>query len=104
MLCIVAHFSKECFGSGLMYSMTKIDDPWSICLSQTGALLLEGDTLKYFGANIPVNLAAAVIAEVVLVGGAEYYRSTNKSPLGSVRLYPMNCHGIAINFLSTQHK
>jgi hypothetical protein len=45
---------------------------------------LDGNTLNYFGANIPVNLAAAVIAEVLLVGGAEYYRSTNKSPLGSV--------------------
>lgn len=46
--------------------------------------MLDGDTLQYFGATVPVNLAAAVIAEVVLVGGAEYYRSTNKSPLGSV--------------------
>jgi len=57
---------------------------------KTGALLLEGDSLQYFGATIPVNLAAAVIAEVVLVGGAEYYRSTNKSPLGSDldRLHP----------------
>jgi light-harvesting complex II chlorophyll a/b binding protein 5 len=57
---------------------------------KTGALLLDGDTLQYFGATIPVNLAAAVIAEVVLVGGAEYYRSTNKSPLGSDldRLHP----------------
>eukprot|EP00246_Nothoceros_aenigmaticus_P005320 TRINITY_DN1726_c0_g3_i1.p1 TRINITY_DN1726_c0_g3~~TRINITY_DN1726_c0_g3_i1.p1 ORF type:complete len:286 (+),score=54.59 TRINITY_DN1726_c0_g3_i1:94-951(+) len=50
---------------------------------KTGGLLLDGQTLSYFGANIPVNLAVAVIAEVVLVGGAEYYRSTNKSPLGS---------------------
>jgi light-harvesting complex II chlorophyll a/b binding protein 5 len=50
---------------------------------KTGALLLDGNTLSYFGANIPVNLAFAVISEVVLVGGAEYYRSTNKSPLGS---------------------
>ncbi|CAM6034810.1 unnamed protein product [Sphagnum compactum] len=50
---------------------------------KTGALLLDGNTLSYFGANIPVNLAAAVIAEVLLVGGAEYYRSSNKSPLGS---------------------
>jgi len=50
---------------------------------KTGALLLDGNTLSYFGASIPVNLAAAVIAEVLLVGGAEYYRSTNKSPLGS---------------------
>jgi hypothetical protein len=63
----------------------------SVCLNclainvpQTGALLLDGNTLSYFGASIPVNLAAAVIAEVILVGGAEYYRSTNKSPLGSV--------------------
>ncbi|KAG6556111.1 hypothetical protein Mapa_002052 [Marchantia paleacea] len=57
---------------------------------KTGALLLEGNTLQYFGASIPVNLAAAVIAEVILVGGAEYYRSTNKSPLGSGldRLHP----------------
>lgn len=46
--------------------------------------MLEGDTIKYFGANIPVNLAVATIAEIILVGGAEYYRSTNKSPLGSV--------------------
>ncbi len=57
---------------------------WMECGWQTGALLLDGNTLSYFGANIPVNLAAAVIAEVLLVGGAEYYRSTNKSPLGSV--------------------
>eukprot|EP00897_Mesotaenium_endlicherianum_P004460 jgi/Mesen1/4041/ME000213S03070 len=50
---------------------------------RTGAQLLEGDSLQYFGATIPLNLAAAVVAEVILVGGAEYYRSTNKSPLGS---------------------
>ncbi len=68
---------------------------WMECGRQTGALLLDGNTLSYFGANIPVNLAAAVIAEVLLVGGAEYYRSTNKSPLGSVMpfsktLFPQN--------------
>ncbi|CAM6125088.1 unnamed protein product [Calypogeia fissa] len=50
---------------------------------KTGALLLDGNTISYFGATVPVNLAVAIIAEVVLVGGAEYYRSTNKSPLGS---------------------
>lgn len=57
---------------------------------KTGALLLDGDTIQYFGATVPVNLFAAIIAEVVLVGGAEYYRSTNKSPLGSNldRLHP----------------
>jgi len=60
------------------------------CGRQTGALLLDGNTLSYFGANIPVNLAAAVIAEVLLVGGAEYYRSTNKSPLGSVMPFSKN--------------
>lgn len=41
---------------------------------KTGGLLLEGDSIKYFGANIPINLAAAVIAEVILVRGAEFYR------------------------------
>lgn len=44
---------------------------------KTGALLLDGNTLSYFGASIPVNLVAAVVAEVILVGGAEYYRLTN---------------------------
>ncbi|PIA39998.1 hypothetical protein AQUCO_02500014v1 [Aquilegia coerulea] len=44
---------------------------------KTGALLLDGNTLNYFGKNIPINLAVAVIAEVVLLGGAEYYRITN---------------------------
>ena len=46
-------------------------------LMQTGALLLDGNTLNYFGKNIPINLILAVVAEVVLVGGAEYYRITN---------------------------
>jgi light-harvesting complex II chlorophyll a/b binding protein 5 len=50
---------------------------------QTGAQLLEGQSLQYFGLTIPVNLAVATIAEVVLVGGAEYYRQKNESPLGS---------------------
>ncbi|CAL5414259.1 unnamed protein product [Camellia sinensis] len=44
---------------------------------KTGALLLDGNTLNYFGKNIPINLIFAVIAEVVLVGGAEYYRIIN---------------------------
>ncbi|OWM83354.1 hypothetical protein CDL15_Pgr012835 [Punica granatum] len=44
---------------------------------KTGALLLDGNTLNYFGKNIPINLVVAVIAEVVLVGGAEYYRIIN---------------------------
>ncbi|KAK3014984.1 hypothetical protein RJ639_010341 [Escallonia herrerae] len=44
---------------------------------KTGALLLEGNTLNYFGKSIPINLVVAVIAEVVLLGGAEYYRITN---------------------------
>lgn len=44
---------------------------------KTGALLLDGNTLSYFGASIPINLVVAVIAEVILVGGAEYYRATN---------------------------
>nr|ACA66263.1 chloroplast chlorophyll a/b binding protein precursor [Phyllostachys edulis] len=44
---------------------------------KTGALLLDGNTLNYFGNSIPINLILAVIAEVVLVGGAEYYRIIN---------------------------
>lgn len=44
---------------------------------QTGALLLDGNTLNYFGKSIPINLVVAVIAEIVLVGGAEYYRIIN---------------------------
>ncbi|GMH31416.1 hypothetical protein Nepgr_033259 [Nepenthes gracilis] len=44
---------------------------------KTGALLLDGNTLNYFGKSIPVNLLVAVIAEIVLVGGAEYYRIIN---------------------------
>lgn len=44
---------------------------------KTGALLLDGGTLNYFGKPIPINLIVAVVAEVVLLGGAEYYRITN---------------------------
>lgn len=44
---------------------------------QTGALLLDGNTLNYFGNSIPINLVVAIAAEVVLVGGAEYYRIIN---------------------------
>ena len=33
--------------------------------------------MSYFGKNIPINLVLAVVAEVVLLGGAEYYRITN---------------------------
>ena len=40
---------------------------------QTGALLLDGNTLSYFGASIPINLIVVVIVVVILVGGVEYY-------------------------------
>ena len=53
---------------------------------KTGALLLDGNTLNYFGKNIPINLILAVVAEVVLVGGAEYYRIIN----GLVGIYMIN--------------
>ncbi|KAF6149833.1 hypothetical protein GIB67_010907, partial [Kingdonia uniflora] len=43
----------------------------------TGVLLLDGNTLNYFGKSIQINLALAVIVEVVLLRGAEYYRITN---------------------------
>eukprot|EP00245_Coleochaete_scutata_P017339 TRINITY_DN8469_c0_g1_i1.p1 TRINITY_DN8469_c0_g1~~TRINITY_DN8469_c0_g1_i1.p1 ORF type:complete len:280 (+),score=73.85 TRINITY_DN8469_c0_g1_i1:153-992(+) len=44
---------------------------------KTGALLLDGGTLKYFGATIPVNLVAAVVLEAVLVGAIEKFRADN---------------------------
>lgn len=44
---------------------------------QTGALLLDGNTINYFGKNIPINLVVVVIAEIVLVGSTEYYRIIN---------------------------
>ncbi|CAL0333206.1 unnamed protein product [Lupinus luteus] len=44
---------------------------------KTGALLLDGGMLNYFGKHIPINLVVAVAAEAALVGGAEYYRITN---------------------------
>ncbi|XP_022870230.1 chlorophyll a-b binding protein CP26, chloroplastic-like [Olea europaea var. sylvestris] len=50
---------------------------YSYPFTQTGALLLDGNTLNYFGKNIPINLIVAVVAEIVLVGGAEYYRIIN---------------------------
>eukprot|EP00250_Pteridium_aquilinum_P012956 c21045_g1_i1 orf=240-1088(+) len=53
---------------------------------KTGALLLDGGSIEYFGATVPINLAVAVIAEVVLVGGAEYYRASNLQ--GFDRLHP----------------
>lgn len=63
---------------------------------QTGALLLDGNTLNYFGKNIPINLIAAVVAEVVLLGGAEYFRITNG--LVSHPLFHLSsCHGIIRN-------
>lgn len=61
-------------------TLSSDDNEWLKCFyfwMQTGALLLDGNTLNYFGKNIPINLVVAVIAEVILVGGAEYYRIIN---------------------------
>lgn len=57
---------------------------------QTGALLLDGNTLNYFGKNIPINLVLAVVAEVVLLGGAEYYRITNGLVSTKLTLVPLH--------------
>ncbi|MQL10533.1 hypothetical protein EI010_25300, partial [Escherichia coli] len=54
---------------------------------KTGALLLDGGTLNYFGKSIPINLIVAVVAEIVLLGGAEYYRIINGLDLED-RLHP----------------
>ena len=50
-----------------------VGSKWGSLFLQTGALVLHGVMLWYFGASIPINLIAAVIVEVILVGGAEYY-------------------------------
>jgi len=57
---------------------------------QTGALLLDGGTLNYFGKAIPINLIVAVIAEIVLLGGAEYYRITN-GLVCNIFVWTFNC-------------
>lgn len=57
--------------------MDLIHDVCYMTCTQTGALLLDGNTLNYFGKSIPINLVVAVVAEIVLLGGAEYYRLTN---------------------------
>ncbi|MCO5568981.1 hypothetical protein L7F22_022686 [Adiantum nelumboides] len=44
---------------------------------KTGALILDRGSIEYFGATIPINLVVVVIAKVVLVDGAEYYRASN---------------------------
>ena len=45
----------------------------------SGAQLLEPTaTLKYFGANVPAPLIVAILAEIVLVGGAEKFRASNE--------------------------
>ncbi|KAF1002632.1 hypothetical protein AG4045_012364 [Apium graveolens] len=36
-----------------------------------------GLRVYYFGKNIPINLVPAIVFEVVLLGGAEYYKITN---------------------------
>eukprot|EP00244_Chara_vulgaris_P007641 TRINITY_DN284_c0_g1_i1.p1 TRINITY_DN284_c0_g1~~TRINITY_DN284_c0_g1_i1.p1 ORF type:complete len:299 (-),score=78.23 TRINITY_DN284_c0_g1_i1:512-1408(-) len=57
---------------------------------KTGALLLDGGTLNWFSLPIPINLAVAVVLEVALMGAVEFYRSSNKGPLGEDldRLHP----------------
>ena len=57
----------------------------------TGALLLDGGTLNYFGKPIPINLILAVVAEIVLVGGSDLTPQRDKG--GFFILFMYNCEG-----------
>ncbi|KAF8404011.1 hypothetical protein HHK36_008887 [Tetracentron sinense] len=70
---VVEHFQNLYTSS----NPTGIVEALSNVHMKTGALLLDGNTLNYFGKNIPINLVVAVVTEIVLVGGAEYYRIIN---------------------------
>ncbi|KAK3273696.1 Chlorophyll a-b binding protein CP26, chloroplastic [Cymbomonas tetramitiformis] len=49
---------------------------------QTGAAMLDGGLLKYFGTEIPLPLVVVVAAEVGLMGAVETYRNKNEGPAG----------------------
>jgi len=47
---------------------------------QTGAAMLDGGLLKFFGAEIPLPLILVAAIEVALLGGVETFRSKNEGP------------------------
>jgi len=49
---------------------------------QTGAAMLDGGLLKYYGIEVPLPLIIVVGVEVVLLGLIEGYRANNKGPGG----------------------
>jgi hypothetical protein len=56
-----------------------------MCDFQTGAAMLDGGLLKYYGVTIPLPLILIAAVEVGLMGAVETYRSKNSGPAGEVR-------------------
>jgi len=57
---------------------------------QTGAAMLDGGLLKYYGVTVPLPLILIAAVEVGLMGAVETYRSKNSGPAGEDldELYP----------------
>jgi len=57
---------------------------------QTGAAMLDGGLLKYYGVTVPLPLILIAAVEVALMGAVETYRSKNSGPAGEDldELYP----------------
>ncbi|KAF3641484.1 hypothetical protein FXO38_21613 [Capsicum annuum] len=67
---------------------------------KTRALILDGNTLNYFGKNIPINLVLVIVVEVVLVGSAEYYRIINglvSSPITITTILLLRIEGLRLH-------
>eukprot|EP00241_Pyramimonas_parkeae_P010303 CAMPEP_0114232710 /NCGR_PEP_ID=MMETSP0058-20121206/4763_1 /TAXON_ID=36894 /ORGANISM="Pyramimonas parkeae, CCMP726" /LENGTH=242 /DNA_ID=CAMNT_0001344225 /DNA_START=46 /DNA_END=770 /DNA_ORIENTATION=+ len=49
---------------------------------QTGAAMLDGGLLKWYGLTVPLPLIVVLVAEVGLMGAVEKFRSSNEGPAG----------------------
>ena len=54
----------------------------AIWREQTGAAMLDGGLLKWYGFTVPLPLIVVAVAEVGLMGAVEKYRSSNDGPAG----------------------
>jgi light-harvesting complex II chlorophyll a/b binding protein 5 len=50
---------------------------------ETGAAMLDGGLLKYYGLSVPLPLILVVVLEIGLMGAVEKYRSSNDGPAGT---------------------
>jgi light-harvesting complex II chlorophyll a/b binding protein 5 len=49
---------------------------------ETGAAMLDGGLLKWYGFTVPLPLIVVAVAEIGLMGAVEKYRSSNDGPAG----------------------